>query len=81
MKKFNIQFNGGDTITVETTSAREAARISRKQGKELMKHNNQSSMYWIWDEEEENLLYSVHTFKVDNRIVTIISNCQKQESK
>lgn len=81
MKKFNIQFNGGDTITVETTSAREAARIARKQGKELMKHNNQSSMYWIWGEEEENLLYSVHTFKVDNRIVTIISNCQKQESK
>ena len=81
MKKFNIQFNGGDTITVETTSAREAARIARKQGKELMKHNNQSSMYWIWDEEEENLLYSVHTFKVDNRIVTIISNCQKQDSK
>lgn len=81
MKKFNIQFNGGDTITVETTLAREAARIARKQGKELMKHNNQSSMYWIWDEEEENLLYSVHTFKVDNRIVTIISNCQKQESK
>lgn len=81
MKKFNIQFNGGDTITVKTTSAREAAHIARKQGKELMKHNNQSSMYWIWDEEEENLLYSVHTFKVDNRIVTIISNCQKQESK
>ena len=81
MKKFNIQFNGGDTITVETTSAREAARIARKQGKELMKHNNQSSMYWILDEEEENLLYNVHTFKVDNRIVTIISNCQKQESK
>ena len=81
MKKFNIQYNGGDTFTVETTSAREAARIARKQGKELMKHNNQSSMYWIWDEEEENLLYSVHTFKVDNRIVTIISNCQKLESK
>lgn len=82
MKKFNIQFNGGDTITVETTSAREAARIARKQGKELMKTQyNQSSMYWIWDEEEENLLYSVHTFKVDNRIVTVISNCQKQESK
>lgn len=78
MKKFNIQFNGGDTITVETTSAREAARIARKQGKELMKHNNQSSMYWIWDEEEENLLYSVHTFKVDNRIVTAISNCQNK---
>lgn len=81
MKKFNIQFNGGDTITVETTSAREAARIARKQGKELMTHNNHSSMYWIWDEEEENLLYSVHTFKVNNRIVTKISNCQKQESK
>lgn len=30
MKKFNIQFNGGDTITVETTSAREAAHIARK---------------------------------------------------
>lgn len=26
MKKFNIQYNGGDTFTVETTSAREAAR-------------------------------------------------------
>lgn len=28
MKKFNIQYNGGDTFTVETTSAREAARIA-----------------------------------------------------
>ena len=81
MKKFNIQYNGGDTFTVETTSAREAARIARRTGRDLMKYNNHSSLYWVWDEEEENLLYSVHTFKVDNRIVTIISNCQKQESK
>lgn len=79
MKKFNIQFNGGDTITVETTSAREAARIERKQGKELMKHNNQSSMYWIWDEEEENLLYMVSTFKSGNRTVTTITNCTKNK--
>ena len=79
MKKFNIQFNGGDTITVETTSAREAARIARKQGKELMKHNNQSSMYWRWDEEEENLLYMVSTFKSGNRTVTTITNCTKNK--
>jgi hypothetical protein len=79
MKKFNIQFNGGDTITVETASAREAARIARKQGKELMKHNNQSSMYWIWDEEEENLLYMVSTFKSGNRTVTTITNCTKNK--
>ena len=79
MKKFNIQFNGGDTITVETTSAREAACIARKQGKELMKHNNQSSMYWIWDEEEENLLYMVSTFKSGNRTVTTITNCTKNK--
>lgn len=82
MKKFNIQYNGGDTITVETTSAREAARIARRQGKELMKYNNHSSMYWVWDEEEENLLYSVHTFKVGNKTISKIENCQKnQETK
>lgn len=40
MKRFNIQFNGGDTYTVETTSAREAARMARTQGKNLMKYNN-----------------------------------------
>lgn len=82
MKKFNIQYNGGDTFTVETTSAREAARIARRQGKELMKYNNHSSMYWVWDEEEENLLYSVHTFKVGNKTISKIENCQKnQETK
>lgn len=31
MKKFNIQYNGGDTFTVETTSAREAALVSREE--------------------------------------------------
>lgn len=56
MKKFNIQYNGGDTFTVETTSAREAARIARRTGRDLMKYNNHSSLYWVWDEEEENLL-------------------------
>lgn len=81
MKRFNIQFNGGDTYTVETTSAREAARMDRTQGKNLMKYNNQSSMYWVWDEEEENLLYSVHTFKVGNKTVTKITNCLKEETK
>lgn len=82
MKKFNIQYNGGDTITVETTSAREAARIARRQGRELMKYNNHSSMYWVWDEEEENLLYSVHTFKSGNKTISKIENCQKnQETK
>lgn len=78
MKKFNIQYNGGDTITVETTSAREATRIARRQGRELMKYNNHSSMYWVWDEEEETLLYCVHTFKVGNKTITTIENCLKE---
>lgn len=81
MKKFNIQYNGGDTITVETTSAREAARIARRTGRDLMKFNNCSSMYWVWDEEEKTLLYNVHTFKVGNKAVTTITNCLKQETK
>ena len=82
MKKFNIQYNGGDTFTVETTSAREAARIARRTGRDLMKYNNHSSLYWVWDEEEENLLYSVHTFKVGNKTISKIENCQKnQETK
>lgn len=81
MKKFNIQYNGGDTFTVETTSAREAARIARRIGRDLMKFNNHSSMYWVWDEEEETLLYSVYTFKVGNKTVTKITNCLKEETK
>lgn len=78
MKKFVVNFNGGDSYVIEAKSSREAARIARKQGKDLMKYNNHSSMYWIWDEEEETLLYSVHTFKVGNKTVTKISNCLKE---
>jgi hypothetical protein len=81
MKKFNIQYNGGDTITVETTSAREAARIARKQGRELMKYNNHSSIYWIWDENEETLLYQVRTFKCGSKTVCKIANFQKQNQE
>lgn len=80
MKKFNIHYNGGDTITVETTSAREAARIARRTGRDLMKFNNCSSLYWIWDEEEENLLYMVSTFKSGNRTVTTITNLFKRRN-
>lgn len=79
MKKFNIQYNEGDTFTVETTSAREAARIARRTGRDLMKYNNESSLYWVWDEEEENLLYMVSTFKSGNRTVTTIKNCLKDK--
>lgn len=79
MKKFNIEYNGGDTVTVETTSAREAARIARRTGRDLMKDNNHSSLYWVWDEEEENLLYMVSTFKSGNRTVTTITNCTKNK--
>lgn len=81
MKTFNIQYQGGDTIQVETNSAREAARIARNNGRDLLKHNGTSSMYWVWDETGDNLLYCVHTFKVENRMKTTISNCQKHESK
>lgn len=77
VKFFNIQCNGGDTVTVEATTAREAARIARRQGKNLMKYNNHSSMYWVWDENEETLLYSVFTYKVGNKTITTITNCLK----
>lgn len=36
-------------------------------------------MYWVWDEEEENLLYMVSTFKSGNRTVTTITNCTKNK--
>ena len=55
MKKFNIQYNGGDTLTVETTSAREAARIARRTGRDLMKFNNHSSGS-VMDVKIENLV-------------------------
>lgn len=45
----------------------------------LMKYNNHSSLYWVWDEEEENLLYMVSTFKSGNRTVTTITNCTKNK--
>lgn len=77
VKFFNIQCNGGDTVTVEATTAREAARIARRQGKNLMKYNNHSSMYWVWDENEETLFYSVFTYKVGNKTITTITNCLK----
>ena len=77
VKFFNIQCNGGDTVTVEATTAREAARIARRQGKNLMKYNNHSYMYWVWDENEETLLYSVFTYKVGNKTITTITNCLK----
>lgn len=77
VKFFNIQCNGGDTVTVEATTGREAARIARRQGKNLMKYNNHSSMYWVWDENEETLLYSVFTYKVGNKTITTITNCLK----
>lgn len=44
-----------------------------------MKYNNESSLYWVWDEEEENLLYMVSTFKSGNRTVTTIKNCLKDK--
>lgn len=77
MKKFVVDFNGGDSYVIEAKSAREAARMVRAQGKNLLKYNEQSSMYFIWDEAEENILYTVQTFRVEKRMHSVITNCRK----
>ena len=73
MKNFVIDFAGGDSIIVNVRDVRSAVKIASENGKNLMKYNNQSSLYFIWDENEENILYTVHTFKCMNKVVTKIT--------
>ena len=73
MKTFVIDCLGGDSIVVEAKNAWEAAKIASANGKNIAKYNNQSTMYYIWDSEEEDLLYSVYTRKQGRKIVSEIN--------
>lgn len=75
MKKFIIDCNGGDSIVVEAKTAKAAAKIASENGKNLMKYNNRSSLYFIWDEQEENMLFTVHTFKVGRKTISKVELC------
>lgn len=77
MAQFILCINAGECFPIEAATPREAARMARRMGKDLMKYNNESSLYWIWDAEAENCLYYVQTVKVGNRIVSVIRNCKK----
>lgn len=73
MKNFVIDFAGGDSIIVNVRDVRSAIKIAKENGRGLMKYNGRSSLYFIWDENEENILYTVHTFKCMNKVVTKIT--------
>lgn len=75
MKKFFIHFVDGDSIAVKAKTAEDAAKIASENGKNLMKYNNQSSLYFIWDEQEENILFTVHTFKLGQKTISKVEPC------
>lgn len=77
MARFIINLSGGESFPIEAATPREAARMARRMGRDIMKYNNESSLYWIWDAEVENCLYTVLTIKVGRRIVSEIRNCKK----
>lgn len=75
MKSFVIDYVGGDSIMVNVKDVRSAVKIAKDNGKNLMKYNNQSSLYYIWDEQEENILFTVHTFKVGQKTISKVEPC------
>lgn len=76
MKIFVIHLNGGDSTMVEASTAREAARIARRWGRNILKENDINTTYFVWNENETEILYMVSTVKVGNRMVSEIINQQ-----
>lgn len=75
MKSFVIDYVGGDSIMVNVRDVRSAVKIASENGKNLMKYNNQSSLYYIWDEQEENILFTVHTFRLGRKTISKVEPC------
>lgn len=75
MKSFVIDYVGGDSIMVNVRDVRSAVKIAKDNGRNLMKYNNQSSLYYIWDEQEENILFTVHTFKLGRKTISKVEPC------
>lgn len=75
MKKFVISMVGNDRVMVEALTAREAARIARKNGRNLLKYNGVNSVQFVWNENETEMLYMISTVRVKNRMVSEITNC------
>lgn len=76
MARFIVDLNGGESFPIEASTPREAARMVRSMGRDIMKFNGVSTLYWVWDENEENCLYMVSTFRVGKRMVSEIKNCK-----
>lgn len=76
MARFIINLNGGESFPVEASTPREAARMARSISRDIMKYNGVSTLYWVWDEAEENCLYMVSTVRVRGRMVSEIRNCK-----
>ncbi|WAX09218.1 hypothetical protein BT401P3_00022 [Bacteroides phage BT401P3] len=75
MKSFVIDYVGGDSIMVNVKDVRSAVKIAKDNGRNLMKYNNQSSLYFVWDEQEENILFTVHTFKLGRKTISKVEPC------
>lgn len=75
MKSFVIDCAGGDSIRVNVRDVRSAVKIAKDNGRGLMKYNNRSSLYFIWDEQEENILFTVHTFKLGQKTISKVEPC------
>lgn len=76
MARFIVDLNGGESFPIEASTSREAARMVRSMGRDIMKFNGVSTLYWVWDENEENCLYMVSTIRVRGRMVSEIRNCK-----
>ena len=75
MKSFVIDYAGGDSIRVNVRDVRSAIKIAEDNGRNLMKYNNRSSLYFIWDEQEEDMLFTVYTFRVGRKTICKVEPC------
>lgn len=72
MEKFVMYSSEWGSIVVEAKTAEAAAKIASESGKNVMKNNNRSTLFSIWDKQEENILFMVHTFKLGRKTISKI---------
>ena len=72
MEKFVMYSSEWGSIVVEAKTAEAAAKIASESGKNVMKNNNRSTLFSIWDEQEETIFFMVHTFKQGRKIISKI---------
>lgn len=72
MEKFVIYSSEWGSIVVEAKTAEAAAKMASESGKNVMKCTNRSTLFSVWDEQEENILFMVHTFKLGLKTISNI---------